>query len=126
MKSSGARHKELHPPEDRGRESAAPVFVRAEKNGSALTPYNMAVQRVPKPWGYELVWAHTSHYAGKILWIRRGCRLSFQFHEHKHESIYLLSGTLELEMEDDEGRMMCHSVRRGEIFHVPACRRHRL
>jgi mannose-6-phosphate isomerase len=81
---------------------------------------------VPKPWGYELIWAHTAHYAGKILSIRRGCRLSFQFHERKHESFYLLSGRLEVVIEGEDGERRCHLARSGESFHIPAGCRHRL
>jgi mannose-6-phosphate isomerase len=50
--------------------------------------------RVEKPWGHELWWALTDSYAGKILHVARGHRLSLQFHETKDESAYLLSGRL--------------------------------
>jgi mannose-6-phosphate isomerase len=86
----------------------------------------MTAQRIEKPWGYELIWAHTARYAGKILAIRRDCRLSLQLHERKEESMYLLSGSLELELEDEAGRTICHRARQGEIFHIPPHRRHRL
>lgn len=49
-------------------------------------------KRVPKPWGYELWYAHTDSYAGKILHVDSGHRLSLQYHERKDESCYLLSG----------------------------------
>jgi mannose-6-phosphate isomerase len=51
-------------------------------------------RRVPKPWGYELWYALTERYAGKVLHVERGHRLSLQFHERKDESCYLLSGRL--------------------------------
>jgi mannose-6-phosphate isomerase-like protein (cupin superfamily) len=51
-------------------------------------------RKVKKPWGHELWWAHTDAYAGKILHVRQGHRLSLQFHERKDESAYLLSGRL--------------------------------
>jgi len=51
-------------------------------------------RRVEKPWGYEIWWAHTDHYAGKILHVNAGHRLSLQYHVHKDESCYLLSGKL--------------------------------
>lgn len=54
--------------------------------------------RTDKPWGYELLWSHTDHYAGKIIHINAGCRLSLQYHEHKYESILVLSGTLMLHL----------------------------
>jgi mannose-6-phosphate isomerase-like protein (cupin superfamily) len=49
---------------------------------------------VDKPWGHELWWAHTERYAGKILHVRAGQRLSLQYHEHKDETSYLLSGRM--------------------------------
>lgn len=51
-------------------------------------------KRVPKPWGYEIWYAHTDRYAGKILHVDRGHRLSLQYHQRKDESAYLLSGRL--------------------------------
>ena len=47
-----------------------------------------------KPWGYEILWAHTDRYVGKILHIDAGHVLSLQYHEQKHESIYVLSGKM--------------------------------
>lgn len=51
-------------------------------------------RRVEKPWGYEIWWAVTEHYAGKILHVDAGHRLSLQYHEAKDESCYLLSGSV--------------------------------
>ncbi|HEY6759209.1 MAG TPA: cupin [Baekduia sp.] len=53
-------------------------------------------RRVEKPWGYELWYAVTDRYAGKILHVDAGHRLSLQYHQHKDESSYLLSGRLKL------------------------------
>jgi mannose-6-phosphate isomerase len=50
--------------------------------------------RIEKPWGYEIWWAHTEQYAGKILHVNAGHRLSLQYHNEKDESCYLLSGKL--------------------------------
>ena len=52
--------------------------------------------RVDKPWGYEIWWAWTDEYVGKILHVNAGHRLSVQFHEHKDETSYVLSGRLRL------------------------------
>jgi mannose-6-phosphate isomerase len=52
------------------------------------------VKRVPKPWGYELIWAHTDRYVGKVLHIDAGHALSVQYHNRKDETIYLLSGEM--------------------------------
>jgi mannose-6-phosphate isomerase len=53
-------------------------------------------RRVEKPWGHELWFAQTERYAGKLLHVRAGQRLSVQFHEEKDETSYLLSGRLRL------------------------------
>jgi mannose-6-phosphate isomerase len=52
------------------------------------------VTRVPKPWGYEIIWAHTHRYVGKVLHINAGHALSVQYHERKDETVYLLSGEM--------------------------------
>jgi quercetin dioxygenase-like cupin family protein len=52
------------------------------------------VTRVPKPWGHELIWAHTDRYVAKVLHIRAGHTLSVQFHNVKDETVYLLSGEI--------------------------------
>jgi mannose-6-phosphate isomerase len=46
--------------------------------------------RVEKPWGYELVWARTDRYVGKILHIEPGHCLSLQYHNRKDETLYVL------------------------------------
>lgn len=47
-----------------------------------------------KPWGHEIWWAHTEAYAGKLLHVKAGHRLSLQLHRKKDESSYVLSGRL--------------------------------
>ena len=62
-------------------------------DGWAVTP-----RRVEKPWGYELVWAETDAYAGKILFVKAGESLSLQFHRKKDESWLVQSGRAKLEL----------------------------
>jgi mannose-6-phosphate isomerase len=52
--------------------------------------------RVEKPWGHEIWWAETDAYAGKLLHVKAGHRLSLQLHRTKDESSYVLSGMLRL------------------------------
>jgi mannose-6-phosphate isomerase len=86
----------------------------------------MTPRHILKPWGYELIWAQTEQYAGKILSIRSGCRLSLQLHERKQESMYLLSGRLEVEIETPAGQRCRYRVLPGEALYIPAGCRHRL
>ncbi len=52
------------------------------------------VRVVQKPWGHELIWAHSEHYVGKVLHIKAGHALSTQYHQQKDETIHLLSGQM--------------------------------
>jgi len=83
------------------------------------------IRRVEKPWGHEIVYAHTDRYAGKVLSIRAGERLSLQYHRLKEETIYVLSGALELVVEEG-GTLVTRTLSRGEAFHIPAGVRHRM
>ena len=84
-------------------------------------------QRVDKPWGYELIWAHTDRYVGKILHIETGHALSLQYHQRKDETLYLLSGVLDLEVGEDEGAaLQTITLQPGESIHMWPGRRHRL
>src|SRR5215467_5235076 len=57
-----------------------------------------AMRRVDKPWGYELVWAETERYVGKILHIQVGHKLSRQYHTKKDETFLVLDGVMDLEI----------------------------
>ena len=52
------------------------------------------MRRVEKPWGFEIIWAETDDYVGKLLHINAGHRLSKQYHEIKEETLYVLKGIL--------------------------------
>lgn len=69
--------------------------------------------RIEKPWGYELLLAYTEKYVAKLLHINAGQQLSRQFHQIKDETLYVLTGTLVLEIGRDEGveRLLVHEGR---------------
>ena len=54
--------------------------------------------RVEKPWGYELHWAKTGRYVGKLIHVNAGHALSLQYHNEKDETIFLWSGRLLFEI----------------------------
>jgi mannose-6-phosphate isomerase-like protein (cupin superfamily) len=83
-------------------------------------------QRVPKPWGYELIWAHTDRYVGKILHIETGHSLSLQYHEVKDETLCVLSGRLQLDVGDNGAALERLVLQPGDSIHMPARRVHRL
>jgi mannose-6-phosphate isomerase len=84
-----------------------------------------AIQRVPKPWGYELIFAVTDRYVGKILHVNRGESLILQYHEMKDETLYVVSGELRLTLEKDGDRREL-ILREGEAFHIPPLLIHRM
>ncbi|HUY61582.1 MAG TPA: cupin domain-containing protein [Candidatus Dormibacteraeota bacterium] len=84
------------------------------------------VRRVPKPWGHELWFAVTARYVGKILHVEAGEALSLQYHERKEETIHVLRGTLDLELDDAAGQLRTHRLTAGNTAHIAAGRRHRM
>ncbi len=90
-----------------------------------MTSSEGAGRRVDKPWGHELIWAHTDRYVGKVLVIETGRRLSLQRHEIKDETILVRSGRLRLFLEDDDGVVRESELGAGESRHVPTGRIHR-
>jgi mannose-6-phosphate isomerase len=82
--------------------------------------------KVDKPWGYELRWAITDRYAGKILHVNRGEALSLQYHERKDEYQYLLKGAVDMELGDADGKLTRHRMREGDTLHITPGTRHRL
>jgi mannose-6-phosphate isomerase len=80
---------------------------------------------VDKPWGYELIWAHTERYVGKILHIKKGESLSYQYHVVKDETVRLLSGVLEMDIEADGERSKLRFAP-GECLHIVPGMKHRM
>lgn len=78
-------------------------------------------RRIEAPWGYQLIWADTANYVGKILHINAGHRLSLQFHRVKEETIYVMSGILYVY--DESGKVT--KLTPGQTFHVKPFQVHR-
>jgi mannose-6-phosphate isomerase len=84
------------------------------------------VQRVDKPWGYELIWAKSDGYVGKVLHINRGHKLSLQYHRQKEETMLLYSGRMILVFENDLGDLEEIPLAAGDAHHIPVGRKHRM
>ena len=83
-------------------------------------------RRVEKPWGYEIIWAETSQYVGKLLHIEAGEALSLQYHEQKDETIHLLSGEMRFSAGPLEADLQNVQLSAGESFHVTPGTVHRM
>jgi L-amino acid N-acyltransferase YncA/mannose-6-phosphate isomerase-like protein (cupin superfamily) len=75
-------------------------------------------RRVEKPWGYEVWWAQNDAYAGKLLFVNAGHRLSLQLHRQKDESSYLLSGRLRLIFGPSKDELTGREIGPGESWRI--------
>jgi mannose-6-phosphate isomerase len=86
-------------------------------------------KKVEKPWGWELWWARTDRYVGKVLHVNKGHSLSLQYHNVKDETIMLQSGRLFFETRaaaDPQGTLNGREMRPGDIFHIKPGTVHRM
>ena len=67
-------------------------------NIDSLDAWAFETRRVEKPWGWELIWALTDVYCGKVLFVRAGQSLSLQFHNEKDESWLVQAGRAKIEL----------------------------
>src|SRR6476660_6027676 len=82
--------------------------------------------RVDKPWGYEIRWAMTDHYLGKVLHVNKGEALSLQYHERKDECQYVVSGCVDIELGGEDDVLTTHRMRAGDTLHIKPRTRHRI
>ena len=96
-------------------------------NIHTLDQWGFEVRKVEKPWGYELIWALTDVYCGKLLFVRAGHSLSLQFHRQKDESWFVQSGRAKLEL-GEVGASMLHEevIAPGAAFHFAPGTVHRV
>ncbi len=94
---------------------------------NSLDAWTVDPRRVEKPWGWELIWADTDRYVGKILFVAAGRSLSLQYHERKDESWYVQSGRAKLELGSSGDAVLNEVViGLGEAFHYPPGTVHRV
>lgn len=91
-----------------------------------LRAYAHGVTRVKKPWGFELIFALTETYCGKLLFVRSGHSLSLQYHERKDETIYLDAGLAEVFIGPRGRPLGQETVWPGQAFRIKPGTVHRL
>jgi mannose-6-phosphate isomerase-like protein (cupin superfamily) len=75
-------------------------------------------RRVDKPWGYELIWAETASYVGKILHVNEGKALSLQYHMRKDETIHLLRGRMRFQIGETVDQLRDVDLSEGDSFRI--------
>lgn len=83
-----------------------------------MTESMSSPRRIEKPWGYELIWAETENYVGKILHVNEGEALSLQYHEVKDETLFLLSGEMRLWVGSSVTELQELAFTVGDTFHL--------
>lgn len=83
-------------------------------------------EKIIKPWGYELLYALSGSYAGKVIFVRQNHRLSLQYHQTKEETMYFQSGRALVET-GPRANMLAESIlEAGQSLHLPAGTCHRI
>ncbi len=82
--------------------------------------------RIDKPWGYEIRWAVTDRYLGKIIHVNKGEALSLQYHERKDEWLLLTNGEVDIEIGSTDRDLKKVRMRPGDSVHLPPGTRHRV
>lgn len=99
-----------------------------ESSNTSLRPEFGRVDRtrIEKPWGYELHWAVTDRYVGKILHVNRGEALSLQYHDRKDEYLCVIAGAIDVELGGSNGALATHRMHDGDTLHITPGTRHRM
>ena len=80
------------------------------------------IEKIEKPWGYEVIWAKTENYSAKFLHINPNSRLSLQYHKEKEETLYVMAGDLVFQLGEDGDETVTGP---GSIIHVKPGEVHR-
>ena len=88
--------------------------------------FSVEPRRVEKPWGWELVWAETDAYVGKLLFVRAGQALSLQYHEVKDEAWLVEEGKASVELGEVGGAVETIEIGAGDALRYPPGTVHRI
>ncbi len=84
-------------------------------------------QHQDKPWGYEVIYACVEgRYVGKVIHVIAGQSLSLQYHEHKEETICLITGEAEIQYGPVGGELTTRTFGPGDTIHLPVRAVHRV
>lgn len=81
---------------------------------------------VTKPWGKEEWLELNDRYCYKRIYINAGYKTSYQYHNFKTETNYIISGEAEIWLEDNNGNVNKTIMKTGEYFNVTPTKKHRV
>ena len=88
--------------------------------------HSLSNYKIEKPWGYEIWLDLNQFYAYKIIHMNKGFKSSLQSHEYKVEANFIIEGTAEVLLEDDNGELQSHFFKKGDGWIVPVNKKHRV
>lgn len=86
------------------------------------------IKIVPKGWGFEKWIVNCEQYCGKLLYLIKGKRCSWHYHDKKDEVFFVQSGKIKIlyGWNDNIEFATMTILERGEKFHVPTGMRHQM
>lgn len=84
------------------------------------------MKTVIKPWGKEEWLELNDAYCYKRIYINAGYKTSYQYHNFKRETNFIISGEAEIWLENDEGIVEKKIMKAGEYFNVTPPKKHRV
>ena len=84
------------------------------------------MKTIIKPWGKEEWLELNENYCYKRIYINAGYKTSFQYHNFKRETNFIISGQAEIWLENDQGVIEKKVMGPGEFFNVTPPKKHRV
>jgi choline kinase/mannose-6-phosphate isomerase-like protein (cupin superfamily) len=84
------------------------------------------MKTIYKPWGKELWLELNDKYCYKRIHINAGTKTSYQYHIEKLETNFIIEGTAEVWLENDDGIVEKKIMKAGEFFTVHPPKKHRV
>lgn len=84
------------------------------------------MKTIIKPWGKEEWLELNDAYCYKRIYINAGYKTSYQYHNLKRETNFIISGEAEIWLENDEGVVEKKIMKAGEYFNVTPPKKHRV
>ena len=81
---------------------------------------------IEKPWGNEILIETNDFYTVKKLFMKKGHKCSLQYHEIKHETVYILSGVMKLWIGKDKNSIEYKTLIEGDFFVINSKMIHRM
>lgn len=81
---------------------------------------------IHKPWGKEEWLDLNDSYCYKRIYINAGYKTSFQYHNYKRETNYIIAGKAEVWLENDSGIVEKKLMKAGDFFNVKPTKKHRV